>query len=304
MLNGRKVLVTGAAGFIGSHLCDRLARHGIEVCAVSRRFTPVRKGSVSYQPGDLSDLEATRTLLRAVKPEVIFHLAGLAAGARDPSLVVPTFQSNLASTVNLLVAALETGKPRVVLPGSLEEPTEADALASSPYAMSKWAASSYGRMFCSLYQLPVAIGRVFITYGPTSKDLHKLIPYVTLALLRDDPPRLASGRRQVDWVHVDDVVDGLIALATAQKAIGATVDIGSGRLMTIRSLVERIVELVQPARGPLFDALPERPFEQVRVADVDRAFELTGWRPKVDFDAGLKSTVEWFRAHAGELGAK
>jgi nucleoside-diphosphate-sugar epimerase len=294
-------LVTGAAGFIGTHLVAHLERVGAETRAVSRSASSARRGTVTFERADLSDPRVASELIGRVRPEIVFHLAGLALGARNRDLILRTFESNLRSTVNLLIAASESGDARVVLPGSLEEPEPPDAVASSPYAMSKWAASSYGRMFHALYGLDVTIARVFITYGPTHKDLHKLIPYVILSLLRGEAPKLARGRRPVDWIHVQDVVEGLIALALAEGTAGQTVDIGSGVLVPIRNLVEMIAEEFPKGPAPVFDASPERPFEQVRAADLGRTLAAIGWEPRIALAQGLKETIEWFRAEAPRL---
>lgn len=302
-LRGQKVLVTGAAGFIGGQLCERLARAEINVHAVSRSFSPGVHGSLKRERVDLSEPEATRRLLRRTQPDLVFHLAGFANGARDPALIAPNLQGNLLTTIHLLTAALECGAPLVVLPASLEEPDAADDAPSSPYAAAKWAASAYGRMFHQLYGLPVSIARIFITYGPAGNNLHKLIPYSILSLLDGVAPRLSSGRRGVDWIHVDDVVDGLLALAAARGAAGATLDIGSGLLTSVRSVVERIARLVDPARTltPIFDAALDRPQEQVRVASVRRTEELTGWKARIPLDEGLARTVEWYRRNRASL---
>jgi|SRR5579864_2068631 len=297
---GERVVVTGASGFIGSHLCPRLAASGAEVHAVSR-VKRTGDGSVRWWQGDLAELRTARELLTAIKPDVIFHLAGHVQGARTLELIVPTFRSNLASTVNLMTAASEVGCRRIVLTNSMEEPlTNEETIPSSPYAAAKWASSAYARMFHALFHLPVVILRVFMVYGPGQQDLRKLVPYVIMSLLRGEPPRLTLGQRMIDWVYVDDVVDGLVAAAVATGVHGMTIDIGSGELIPIRAVVEHLIRLVGMPIEPLFGALAERPFEQTRVADTVRSRALLGWQPKTGVYEGLSRTVGWYRRRFNE----
>ena len=164
---------------------------------------------------DLADGAAVGELIDKVRPDVVFHLASHVAGAREVELVAPTFDANLASTVHLLTAVTRHGCRRFIQVGSLEEPEPGEAVAvpSSPYAAAKMAASAYARMFHGLYGTPVVLARLFMVYGPAQKDLRKLIPYLVLSLLRGREPKLSSGSREVDWIYVDDVVDGLILAA-------------------------------------------------------------------------------------------
>jgi len=302
-LPGQKILVTGASGFIGSHLCRRLCRGGMEVHAISRTKPANPEKGVHWWHGDLAEIATVQDLLAAVKPEVIFHLAGHVVGARDLDAVMSTFRSNLMSTVNLLTVAGQIGCRRIVITGSLEEPEQGDpeAVPSSPYAAAKWAGSAYARMFHALYKLPVVILRVFMVYGPAQRDLRKLIPYVILSLLRGEAPKLTSGQRPVDWIYVEDVVEGLLAAAQAADVDGRTIDIGSGELVPIRTVVEQLVRLIDPQLKPLFGALPERPLEQVRVANIARAHAMMGWKPITPLEEGLKHTVEWYKRRLKEL---
>ena len=297
---GEKILITGASGFIGSHLCRRLYKAGIELHAISRLKRPGHESKLQWWQGDLSDSVTARDLVQAVKPEVIFHLASHVMGARSLENVLPTFRGNLLSTINIMTAASEVGCRRIVLTNSLEEPDPGDptSIPSSPYAAAKWASSGYARMFHALYQLPVVILRLFMVYGPAQQDLGKLIPYVTLCLLRGEAPRLTSGQRDVDWIYVDDVVDGIIAAAQASNVEGKTIDIGSGELVSIRNVVEHLVRLTNPTIEPAFGVLAERPLEQVRRANVAAALAQMGWKPKTSLKEGLENTVNWFRQEA------
>jgi UDP-glucose 4-epimerase len=293
----QRILVTGASGFIGSHLCDRLRIGGGEVHAVSRTKPSIEKNGLRWWSGDLAEISVVRSLLTMIKPDLIFHLAGHVKGARDLDQVIPTFRSNLMSLVNILTVVSEIGCGRVISAGSMEEPDSGDprALPGSPYAAAKWAGSAYARMFHALYQVPVVNLRIFMVYGPAQQDLSKIIPYVTLSLLRREAPKLSSGQRQIDWIYVEDVVDGLLAVAQAPNVEGHTIDLGSGSLVSIRAVVQQLVDLVNPAIKPLFGALPDRPMEQVRMANTADTRAKISWEPKTSLQDGLRYTVDWYR---------
>jgi nucleoside-diphosphate-sugar epimerase len=294
-LTGQRVLVTGASGFLGGHLCTGLLAAGAEVHAVSRAARQSADERLRWWQADVEDLDAARRLISAVKPERVYHLSGLINGAPDLALVLPTFHSLVTSTVHLLTAVAGTECRRFVLVGSLEEPTDnaAEACPTSPYGAAKWAASAYGRMFRSLFDVPVVIARTHMTYGP-GQPTWKLIPYTILSLLRNEPPRLSSGRRPLDWVYVDDVVEGLL-LAGSASGLEAPVELGSGTLTPIRDVVTRLVDLVAPAVQPIFDALPDRPRETERAADIAATRARLGWSPTTPLDEGLARTVRWYR---------
>jgi nucleoside-diphosphate-sugar epimerase len=150
-------------------------------------------------------------------------------------------------------------------------------------------------MFHALYGLDVVILRVFMVYGPGQNDLQKLIPYAIQRLLRGESPKLSSGQREVDWIYVDDVVEGFLAAARANGVAGQTVDIGSGTLESIRAVVERLGRQINPTIPLHFGALTDRPLEQVRVADTKRSQAMIRWRPTVSLDDGLTRTVDFYR---------
>mgnify|MGYP000665079989 CR=1 FL=1 len=227
----------------------------------------------------------------------MLHTAGHPYAARDLGSVVPTFRDNLETTVNLLVSTAEAQVSRVVLCGSLEEPEgdEAAAALSSPYAISKAAATNYARLFHDLYGHPVVVARLFMVYGPGQWALSKLIPSTILTLLRGESPKVSSGERPVDWVYIDDVVDGILACALAPGVEGRRIDIGTGVLTTVRGVVEAIGTLIPQGPAPAFGTVPNRPAEQVRAARVDRSQALLGWKAKTELLDGLRRTVEWYR---------
>lgn len=296
-LQGRPVLVTGASGFIGGHLCRRLADAGAEVHGTSRHAPATASPPIRWWQADLAEPAPVRKLVADVRPDVIFHCAGAAVGLRDLDQVEPMLRGHLLSTVNILLAATESGCRRVILAGSLEEPVPGDfeSSPSSPYAAAKFAATGYARMFRDLYGIEVAILRVFMVYGPEQRELWKLIPFVITSLLRGESPALGSGQRPIDWVYVDDAVEAFVAAAVADSCPSRILDVGSGTAITVRELVERLAPMVRPDARPGFDAAKDRALEQVRVADPGPTRELLGWTPGICLDEGLRRTIEWYR---------
>lgn len=299
-MQGIRCLVTGATGFLGSRLLGELEREGAEVAVLSRLPRPEDARVARWHRADLEDSTAVEQALADDRPEVVFHLASLVTGRRELDLVVPTFRANLASSVHLLAAATRVGCRRIVLAGSMEEP-EPGTAPGSPYAAAKAASSLYASFFRALYETPIVTARIFMVYGPGQRDTSKVVPASILAALEGRAPRISSGARPVDWIFVDDVARGLMALATAPGVDGETLDLGSGELVAVREVVERIC---RRAGGPPPEvgALPDRPLEAVRRADPSRAFALARWRPEVALDEGLARTIDHYRALAASKG--
>ena len=294
---GEKVLVTGARGFLGSHLCRRLIECGAEVHAISRSTESGPSKNLRWWQVDLEDLVATKDLFSQVKPDVLYHLSGHVTADPDIRQVLPTFRSLLLTTVQLLTIATEIGCRRVVLTASLTEPQtgQFDSPPGSPYAAAKWASNAFGRMFHKLYHAPVVIVRPFMVFGP-SQNPTKLIPYTIRSLTRGEQPRLASGEWRADWIYVDDVTDGLLAAAEVTGIEGSTIDLGSGQLVKAEAIIRQIIGLLGSSIEPHFGALPDRPSEEIRVADLAHALRVLGWQPNTSLSQGLKRTVDWHLA--------
>jgi nucleoside-diphosphate-sugar epimerase len=301
-LSGQRLLVTGGSGFIGARLCRRALEHGAIVHAVSRHGA-VASDEVRWERADLTDDSTVHALLLGLRPDIVIHLASEVSGSRDRDFVRPMLQANLVAAVNVMLATADASCRRLVLAGSMEEPDLGDpeAVALSPYAISKWAALAYARFFHALYELPMVHLRVFMVYGPGQRDLRKLVPYVTVSLLRGRAPKLTSGGRAIDWIYVDDVVEAFLRAATAPGVEGASLDIGSGALVTARAVIARLCHLVGGDVEPAFGAIADRQLERVRVADPARAAEAMRWRPRTPLDEGLERTVEFYRSRLDRL---
>lgn len=295
---GTRVLVTGARGFLGSHLSRALVALGAQVHAIGRTPPPQSAENPRWYAGDVSVVSVVEEVLHASQPAVVFHLAGDAAGSRELSLIPRSVQGEFIPTVNLLTAMTQRGVGRLVLAASLEEPAVAPAVPTSPYAAAKWAGTGFARMFHLLYGTPVVITRPFMTYGPGQRA-DKLVPHVINALLRGEAPRLSSGQRLVDWVYVDDLVQGLLLAGGRPGIDGNELDLGSGQLISVRDVVEQLVRATASLARPQFGALPDRPYEVERRADVATTRARLGWQAVTPLNEGLQRTVAWYRARQG-----
>ncbi len=240
-------------------------------------------------------------IVNSMRPDVIIHLAGSVRGDRSLEAVTPTLRTNLMASIEVLEAATAVGCRRIVMSGSLlEEPASGGLrpVPPSPYGASRWAASSYARMFHALFGAPVVILRPSFVYGP-GQEPTKLIPYVTSELLAGGSPRLSSGKRLLDCVFAEDVARAYVDAASVPGVEGQTIDLGRGIRTSVRQIVEMIVEFAGPTAGrPLFGALPERAFEQDVEVNVAETARVLGWRATTDLEEGIRRTVRWFRRRA------
>jgi nucleoside-diphosphate-sugar epimerase len=280
---GRRVLVTGADGFIGTYLCRRLEEHGAQLFAMRRA-----------QHGDLSEPDVAERVVGEFQPEVVFHLASMVTSGHSLDLVVPVTVAGLVAAVRLLTAAAAQRTPRVVLAGSMREP-QGDEPPLSVYGAAKGAQSAYARMFHALYGLDAVVARMFTVYGPDERNPERFLPYVTRTLLRGEPAKMSSGRREIDWIYVDDAVDGLLVLGATDGLGGSRIDIGSGSPATVRTLAGEVARLTGSRSELLFGALPDRDLEPLRIADVEETYRRIGWRASVPLEEGLRRTVAWYR---------
>lgn len=285
---GRRVLVTGATGFLGGHVVSRLIEYGAHVHATVRPGRPGGRADVQWLPLDLSNVDALYAAVGALHPDMVIHLGGRVSAAVDPALVGPTFHTLLGSSVALLSAAQSGYIGRLVLIGSTDEP-RSGAFPTSPYGAAKAAMTSYAQLCATAFATPVVGVRPAEAFGPGQAP-SKLLPYVAASVLEGVVPRLSSGRRRGDWVYVDDVVDGML-LAALGAPDGADLDLGTGKLRSNREMVEGLLRVLGTDVVPEWGALPDRPNEQERAADVEHTAQVLRWRSRVPLEEGLRRTA-------------
>ena len=245
---------------------------------------------------DLSDEEALGAAVRALQPDLVIHLGGRVSGAVDPDLVLPTFGTLLASSVALLSAAQAGAIGRLVLVGSMDEPSPG-VTPASPYGAAKGAMTAYAKLFAKAFAAPVVCVRPAETYGPGQSPA-KLLPYTAAAALSGERPRLSSGTRRGDWIYIDDVIDGLL-IAAQEATSGADLDLGTGQLFTNREVVEGLLHALRVDIRPMWGALPDRPHEPERAANLAETMQAVRWRPRISLSEGLHRTAEAARREAG-----
>jgi len=291
--NGRRVLVTGARGFVGSYLCEALLSLGAKVYGTKlNTLSDNEVDGIRFMSVDLRNQQAAKEIVEASNPDFTYHLAALVDTHQQVDLVLPALQHNLVGTLHLLMALLDRQCQRIVITSSSETPPHGQA-PNSPYAASKLAMMAYAEMFHTLYGLPVVMARPHMTYGPRQPE-DKLIPYVICSILENTSPMLSSGGRICDMVYVKDVVRGLLCMAISNAAVGCTFDIGTGKGVSIREIVTRITALMRTSCFPIFGDLTDRVGEFPQIADIKNSCAALGWQPRWTMDEGLIETIEWY----------
>jgi NAD dependent epimerase/dehydratase len=318
-LKNAKVLVTGAGGFIGSHLVERLLDEKANVSiflrynALNRKgwietFPPQKVGRLKIFLGDLRDPEAVRKAVRG--QDVVFHLGALIAipySYLNPREFVDT---NVVGTANVLNAALEYQTGRVVHTSTSEVYGTAQyvpideahpLVGQSPYAASKIGADQLALSYYRSFGLPVTILRPFNTFGPR-QSARAIIPTIIAQALAGKELKLGSLYPTRDLSYVDNTVEGFVRIALAKGVLGKIINIGMGTEISIGELVEEIGSLLKKKLTVQKEKARMRPAEsevERLLADTRLAQEALDWKPKVDFTTGLKRTIEWHRRNPG-----
>ncbi len=313
----RRVLVTGAGGFIGSHLVEHLAREGAQVLAfvrytsrtdpgLLRLLSKELAGRIRISGGDLRDPEAVR---KAVKgSQVVFHLGALISIPYSYYHPYEVAETNLMGTLNVLMACRELGVQRLVHTSSSEVYGTAlhvpideghPLQGQSPYSASKIGADKLAESFFCAYNLPVVTVRPFNTFGPRQSG-RAVIPTIISQALSQDILHIGNLETRRDFTYVDDTVDGFMRAGQMPEAEGKTYNLGTGREFRVGELVEKILHKLARTVRIETDAQRLRPdrSEVMRlVSDNSLARKELGWQPRVSLDEGLDCTIEWIRKH-------
>jgi dTDP-glucose 4,6-dehydratase len=312
-----RVLVTGAGGFIGTHLVDTLAERGAQVTALVRYNSRNDWGMLEerYRNGAdgirviLGDVTDAGCVRKAVEGnDVVFHLAALIGIPYSYEAPESYVRTNMLGTLNVLSASLSAGVERVVHTSTSEvygtalytPIDEAHPLqGQSPYSASKIAADKMAEAYFCSFDLPVVTLRPFNTYGPR-QSARAVIPTIVTQALTSDIIQLGSLDPVRDFTYVSDTARAFVLAAERDGVVGKTIHTGSGIGISIGELAQRILLHVNPGARIISGGERVRPekSEVMRlVCDSRRAWEELGWRPEVPLDEGLSRTIAWVREH-------
>jgi UDP-glucose 4-epimerase len=317
-LAGRKVLVTGADGFIGSHLVERLVEVGADVrafCLYNSQgswgwldeASPEVRARLEVRLGDVRDARFVEQAVAGV--EVVFHLAALIA--IPYSYVAPEsfIDTNVKGTLNLLEAARRAGVRRFVQTSTSEVYGTPDTLpirethplqAQSPYAASKVASDQLALSYHLSFDVPVVVLRPFNTFGPR-QSTRAVLPTILLQLIeRREELELGRIDTRRDMTYVSDTVEGFLLAATADDVLGRTLQLGTGRAVSIEELFHAACRVVGHEARVRVDERRLRPGPSevlVLESDPSLAASVLGWRPQLSLEEGLERTARWLVAH-------
>jgi nucleoside-diphosphate-sugar epimerase len=303
-------LVTGGAGFIGSHLTEELVRreHAVRVAdslITGKRTNLDHISGVDLRIGDLADMDFTRSVVDGV--DFVLHQAAIPSVPRSVRDPITSNRANVDGTLNVLVAARDAGVRRVVFAGSSSVYGDSPTLPKheqmpdrplSPYALQKVIGEQYLQMFTRLYGLETVSIRYFNVFGPRqdpSSPYSGVISVFATALLENrSPPIFGDGEQTRDFTYVDNVVDGVLRACEALGASGQTINVATGGRISLNTLFETMRKLVGADVRPTYSE-PRKGDVRDSQADISKARQLLGYQPKVSFEEGLQRTVDWYR---------
>jgi nucleoside-diphosphate-sugar epimerase len=311
-------LVTGGAGFIGSHLCEELARRGETVRVVDNLSTGKRANlahipNVEFLEGDLAEEGVAARAVRGV--DYVLHQAAIPSVPRSVEDPVTSNRANIDASLNVLVAARDAGVKRLVYAGSSSaygnSPTmpKVETMPTaplSPYALQKLVAEQYCQMFTALYGLETVTIRYFNVFGPRqdpSSPYSGVISLFISALCEGRRPTIyGDGEQTRDFTYVANVVDGVLRACHAKDASGQVINVATNGRVSLNHLFTTLRDLTGGSVEPIYDK-PRAGDVRDSQADISKAARLLGYKPLVTFEEGLKRTVEWFRSTAQTVGS-
>ncbi|MBI2654835.1 GDP-mannose 4,6-dehydratase [Candidatus Woesearchaeota archaeon] len=314
---GMNVLVTGADGFIGSHIAKALAEKGAHVTTIIRDIKKTSnldvlqlRNKVNILHGDLVNLHDCERAVNEYDIEFVFHIAAQAIVGPANRSPLSTFESNIKGTWNILEACrLSKTVKGIVIASSdkaygqqkkLPYTEESPLNGYYPYDASKACAEILARSYYMAYSLPLAITRNANTYGPGDMNFSRIIPDVITAILRGGQPVIRSdGTPERDYMYIKDAVSAYLTLAEniqRKDVVGQAFNFGTGKPVKVIDLYTKIIKIMGKNIKPKILGQAKNEIDR-QYLSIEKAKRVLKWKPKYDLDAGLKETVAWYRSN-------
>lgn len=304
-----RILITGAAGFIGSHLAHKLVEMGYEVGIIKRNGTDIWRikdifKDLTVYDADLKDTNSVLQSISNFKPNIVYHLATYYAVDHRPQEIASMIDSNVLGTINLLEASKEsrvnlfinTSTCSVYDPSTEKLKETSNINPSNLYSMTKIQAEQACSYYSEKYDLNLITLRLFPPYGPVD-NIRKLIPFVIKSFNDKKVPEMTTGTQKWDFTFINDIVEAYIKiLSTQDKKTHEIFNIGTGNAVSIREVVTRIKELMDSEIEPKWGAIEHRKGEiWFNCADISKAHNILNWEPKIPtLEKGLELTINWY----------
>jgi len=297
-LKGKRVLVTGSNGFIGSHLINRLIKEKADIYCVDKNKQ--ENDSVKSYELDIKNFLELKKIIEEVNPEIIFHLAAMINNSREEGIIKEIFEVNTIGTLNLLIATININYDLLIYTNTFElygdenqAPfnEEMNPKGISPYSTSKICGEYYCKLFLEIYDKPIISFRLPIVYGPGQKG-KMFIPDLMNSIIKRKEFSMTKGKQTRDFIYVDDVIEAFI-MACNKKNMKGIFNLGYGKEISMKEVIETIKKNID------IDIKFDKPYKEKEIwhyySDISKIKKELGWEPRTELKEGLRKTLEWWK---------
>ncbi len=305
----KRVVVTGANGFIGSHIAKRMAKEGAEIFIIVREDSDLwrieqEKKDVSIYKGDIRNKDFVEASINSIKPEYVFNIAAYGVDSRQKDYSTAVY-TNVVGIVNMLEAVIKTGCKKFINTGTSmqygnKEGIISEELRLTPsniYGSSKAAATIIAHQIAAENNIDIATLIPFGVFGEMEGS-HKFFPHIILSVLKNKDVDLTLCEQYRDYCYIENIIDGLLLAALKDDIKNEIFNIGSGTVQQLNYYVDMIFKNIKTDRKPNYGAVPYRKNDLwCPQPDVNKIKKILGWEPEISLEDGVNRTVQWFKAN-------
>lgn len=303
---GRKILVTGASGFIGSHIAKRMVRENARVSVFARETSDLwrldeEKNDIAVYRADIRNFDQLDLQIGKIQPDYVFHMAAYGVDSRQKDWIVAT-NTNIVGTIHLIKSLQRVGCEKILHIGSCMEYGDKKEMvdenaALEPfniYGSTKAAATIMAHQLAAEINIPIVTLRAFGIFGE-NEGSHKFFPHIILSLLNGSAVDLTACEQYRDYCYIENIIDGFVLAAKDKSCNNTILNIGSGTIQQLRTYVDMVCRLMNNTTKPNYGAVPYRKDEVWKPhPDISRIKTHLKWAPKISLEEGLKRTIAWY----------